>query len=542
MTIFRLKNPSSLAYCVAIIGLVIVAGFTRVMDFDIWWHLKTGEVISLIHRIPRFDIFSYTAMGRPWINHEWLFQVFSWSLFSNFGIASLTMIQFFITAALAIIAFKTCTLLVRNRNAALWCATFTILFIADRIIARPYLISLLFTAIFAYQLHSFSIGRKRQLYELPLVMLVWINCHGGGIIGPQMIIAYAIGESIQHYLSKKHGMQVTGSLGGRRLRHIWIIGALSLFTCLVTPFGLEAFLFPIRHLGMTNILAFTQEWLPVLDPRIDGVVSQIAFRIILVLTPISYIVGRKDIRLPHLMLTILTCMLILKGKRFTPDFIVINLPMIFYNLRDVARRIPVTRGAEIRRAWSNIFIVFMVSVFAFQHGIPATIRGGTVGELGIGTTRTFAPFVADFIIESGLKGKMFNEMSTGGYLILRLWPDQFVFIDGRTPIYGDAFFEEYICAMHDTLLFDRFTDKYDFDYLVFSGHQAWDLRSLHYRIWERGLYKLVYADFDGFVYVKDIPRYKKLIKTYELKQNPLIEEMKRTDTMFFINKKMLNDS
>jgi hypothetical protein len=38
---------------------------------------------------------------------------------------------------------------------------------------------------------------------------------------------------------------------------------------------------------------------------------------------------------------------------------------------------------------------------------------------------------------------MFNHYNWGGYLIWRLWPEQLVFVDGRTDLYGDGFLRRY---------------------------------------------------------------------------------------------------
>ncbi|HJY05956.1 MAG TPA: hypothetical protein VJ323_06540, partial [Bryobacteraceae bacterium] len=44
--------------------LVVLAVLTvrsRFNDPDMWWHLKTGEIIWNTHRIPTVDLFSYTT-------------------------------------------------------------------------------------------------------------------------------------------------------------------------------------------------------------------------------------------------------------------------------------------------------------------------------------------------------------------------------------------------------------------------------------------------------------------------------------------------
>ena len=59
------------------LAVLVVVGLTAMapMQSDSWWHLRTGAEIVLRGEIPRTDMLSYAAEGRPWPNHEWLAQV-----------------------------------------------------------------------------------------------------------------------------------------------------------------------------------------------------------------------------------------------------------------------------------------------------------------------------------------------------------------------------------------------------------------------------------------------------------------------------------
>ena len=41
-------------------------------------------------------------------------------------------------------------------------------------------------------------------------------------------------------------------------------------------------------------------------------------------------------------------------------------------------------------------------------------------------------------------GALFNSYNWGGYLIFTLWPDYFVFVDGRTDLYDDDLLRQYL--------------------------------------------------------------------------------------------------
>src|SRR5689334_9217032 len=54
-------------------------------DPDIWWHLRNAQYLLQHHQFPRFDMYSFTAAGHPWINHEWLSEVPYYVAYRAFG-------------------------------------------------------------------------------------------------------------------------------------------------------------------------------------------------------------------------------------------------------------------------------------------------------------------------------------------------------------------------------------------------------------------------------------------------------------------------
>ncbi|HEX2987996.1 MAG TPA: hypothetical protein VHS06_07485, partial [Chloroflexota bacterium] len=80
--------------------------FVRPTDIDFWWHLKTGELIATTGTIPTADPFSYTVPGRPWIAHEWLWELAIYLIYSRGG---------YMTAALLSAAAVTLTYIILYR-------------------------------------------------------------------------------------------------------------------------------------------------------------------------------------------------------------------------------------------------------------------------------------------------------------------------------------------------------------------------------------------------------------------------------------------
>src|SRR5215831_16285045 len=68
-------EPWRRALLFALPAAAFLLGCHPLADFDIWWHLRAGQLILETGRVPRVDVFTYTNAGRPWIDLYWLYQV-----------------------------------------------------------------------------------------------------------------------------------------------------------------------------------------------------------------------------------------------------------------------------------------------------------------------------------------------------------------------------------------------------------------------------------------------------------------------------------
>ena len=157
-------------------------------------------------------------------------------------------------------------------------------------------------------------------------------------------------------------------------------------------------------------------------------------------------------------------------------------------------------------------------------GVPISLKHRPDVRMGLGAPEFSAPVrMVDFLEYYNIRGRVFNDMGLGGYLLFRRWPGELVFFDGRTPVYGEEFFREYIEALMNQRNFEELLEKHDFDYLVLSTMELEKQRKFHEYLWNDPRWRLVYAMNDGFVYLRDVPRFKEPIKKLELKRHPLLE-------------------
>ena len=178
-------------------ALVIILLFTflfisqinTIVDVDLWWNLKTGEHIVKNLEIPHLDIFSYTLAKRPWIDHEWLSQVVFYLIFSMFGWVGLNVLKAFIISLCFLILIFLSTSRHKNLIYAVFFTLLSILAFGYRSFVRPEIFSYLFLCIFLYILE-----KKKRLYLLPFLQIIWVNLHGYFILGPVLVFLYCMGD------------------------------------------------------------------------------------------------------------------------------------------------------------------------------------------------------------------------------------------------------------------------------------------------------------------------------------------------------------
>jgi len=94
-------------------GLQLVSiGVFNTIDPDMWWHLRTGELIWT-QGIPRHDPFSFTVAGGEWITHEWLSEALMWAFYRVGGL-QLTALGF-LAAATSRVRLVTSVMVVPQR-------------------------------------------------------------------------------------------------------------------------------------------------------------------------------------------------------------------------------------------------------------------------------------------------------------------------------------------------------------------------------------------------------------------------------------------
>jgi len=222
----------------ALLALAFLLGCFPMGDFDVWWHLRAGQFILEQGTIPHVDIFTYTNAGGPWIDVCWLFQVILALLYRAGGVSTLVLLK-----AAGGVAIVMLALAVRRPGARIWPVVLAwlpaVIVLSGRLCERPELFSLLFLAGFLV-VFGRAAERPRWLWLLPLLQLLWVNCHGFFVMGPLLIAAYAV-ELLYQRLRY-------GSAGAPGLaRTFALAGSAAIVACLINPYGINAVTLPLQQ-------------------------------------------------------------------------------------------------------------------------------------------------------------------------------------------------------------------------------------------------------------------------------------------------------
>ena len=318
--------------------LAFLLGCFPMCDFDVWWHLRTGQLILQRGAVPRVDFLTYTNVGRAWIDLYWLFQIVIAGLYRLGGSSALVLLK--PVAGLAVVALA---LGARQEGNKAWPAALVwlpaLIMLSGRLCERPELFSLLLLAGFLSVLARAS-KSPRLLWLLPLLQALWVNCHGFFVLGPLVLMAYSA-EWLLDRLRQSQQVQARPPV-----RNFATATALSLLACVINPYGLRAVTLPIEQfqkLGSSGIYrASIGELMTVGDfIAIAGVNNPylLAFLAVFLLGILSFVLiaRRGRISLYRIMLFLAAAYLGWQAKRNNALFALVAAFVTTWNLDDALR-------------------------------------------------------------------------------------------------------------------------------------------------------------------------------------------------------------
>ena len=414
-------------------------------DPDLWWHVRTGELILERGGLPAADPFSFTAAGAAWTHHEWGSDVLLAAVYRAGGGRALVLLRALLFAATMALLAR----LVWDRfphplglTALLLGAAGTVSFFLN---LRPHTFTYLLTLAFLAAADADRRGGRRALWAWPPLMVLWVNLHGGFVLG-LAVAAFAAAA-----LLLRRG---AGAAGRRR---VLLAAGLTALAPLANPYGPGLFAYLTRELGGDHSMVL--EWLPI--ARVSGVAG--TFLAFTLLPLAALLVAPRAQRFEQVALWVLATAATWRHGRFLVLLALAGTLVLASGLGAVWPRLTgggrrrLVAGLE-RPRWAA---AVCLAVAAF--GAVRVARDLAEHRLRLPIDTTHYPVLAtEFLKHHDLGPNLALRLDWGGYAIWHLWPDYRVSADGRNlTVYDAGEIDAQLRAYHHGTWGERFAGRAD---------------------------------------------------------------------------------
>ena len=426
------------------LALVFVLARGSVDDPDIWWHLHNADYLMQHHALPRFDMYSFTVAGHPWLNHEWLSELpyyFGWRAFGLGGINAVTL------AVLSIMFLSLLYLCYRQSGhykASIVATCYAVLIASVSFGPRTILFGYVEMILLLIILQRFREQGTRWIWATPLLFCLWANTHGSWLIG-LILFAIVIGAGLIQGKWGSVSSEAWTPSQRNKLLLAWFGSVAAIF---VNPFGWRLAFYPFD-------LAFRQklnvehvaEWVSVNFHETRGKLVLILLFVLL----ISSLLRACRWSLAELGLLSFALYSGLTYSRFLVLLGIVVAPVLV-KILDV---VPRYRREEDTPLVNTAVILFMIGALVYFWPRDAQLQAKVAGQY---------PVQAVAYLEAHpLHGPMLNFYLWGGYLNWRD-PSIKIFVDSRVDIFEySGVFKDYLDLLgveHPEPLLDKYGIRY----------------------------------------------------------------------------------
>jgi hypothetical protein len=464
-------------WIVVILGLLFILGFARPLPpNDLWWHARVGQEILDTGRIPRVDVYSLTEQGEPFYYQSWLAEVIMGALINLGGVRLLIAVRTLIMLVLfGAVLFMSWRASGGDRRVAVPVVLATVVLGLGNQTVRPQLFAYpLFIGVYAI-LWRYRQGRAgRWVWLIPFLFVIWVNLHGSFALGLGLVGLVLVGELLEYGLPSLARRSTSTPVDQRqRLKTLALVLLVCIFVLIFNPRGVGIVGYVADLLTDAPSQLLGDEWQP-LDPMRG--LGQTFYALYLAVMAI-FALARPPIRLTHLLLTLAFGWLAASGVRYVVWFGLVSAPIVANALVRFPREDLIRwRQRLVRHPIMQRLLDGDGSGYpGFRNLALAALTLAVVVALGLlilypDEGLWLSPYTGQsavaYMETTGVRGRLFNELGRGSYVIWALGPEQPVFIDPRFELYPLEHFEQYITLSKAEEGTEALLDEYAFDLLL----------------------------------------------------------------------------
>lgn len=447
----RKRQRTGFFLLIALLALVAAAKavLCDTLDPDCFWHLRVARQLQAEGVRPLIDHLSFASTQSPWTPYSWLAELGMAWIWGHLGWRGAVAVQAVLQAAFVLIIGLTCSIRATNaitgrRNSGLEPSTrlraaaataFALILSLAYLSFRPVTAALVLLALCMGLLvrdRSFGERTKAVWLLLPITALT-VNLHLYAALVPIWVIALLVGA-----LWELHTVQCPGDrpeAERRAVRYSWLLAG-CIAACLATPM-LPGMIRVAIHYQFDDamiggpVIAEMQPFYR--GPAGNAAVAAVALCLFCVLW------HRRRLRAGEALLLLIGGALLMRMGRFSPVFAIVAAPCLAATLPRLSDRLlgrpPIWAllAAVLFMAGSRVVVSFPWSDRPLQAWL------NRLGPQAPGYPCAAADYVASHVRPT--TGHLINEFSWGGYLEWRLGDRYRTFLDGRTQLFPQSFWQ-----------------------------------------------------------------------------------------------------
>jgi hypothetical protein len=413
-------KSSSVVALLPVLGVAFLFSCTPVVTHDIFWHLKTGLLVLEEQSLLHTNTFSSIFPDHPWPNPEWLFQVTVAMFYRVGGWEAVTVMKVSLVMALAVALFLSVRFSGGRPLLAAALTLVTLSAIRFRFIERPHLFSYLFILAAMFIAERCRHRGGKAVWLLPPLFALWSNIHPELIIAFLSMAAVIAGDAI-NALRRPSAERPSPAFAAAVI--------LCIPAACLNPEGYHVLAFPFLHTFIGPIVEVTEYALSM--PSRQPLFWLFTLALIAV-----FLKDRRPVDWGELLPVAGVALLGALYLRATPYVFLLGAPVL---CRHLSRSGPGRSPWTLRQVNCAAVVVAALSLtWAVSFDRLSPYRWGW------GVDESKFPVAAANLLSTGrLPGRLYNDYSSGSYLIYRLPPEVGVFQDGRLQAYPAEFMAQF---------------------------------------------------------------------------------------------------
>lgn len=475
------------------IGRHIMNGLLLLEQHDTWW--------NVLHT----NLYSYTYPDFPVINHHWGSGVVFAIVFQATGWAGLH-ILFIGLSLLALLFFVDTARRCSNEWIAVTMGIAMLPFIVERLEVRPEVFSYLFIGYFVWLLTCVLRGDLPRwwLWVLPVVETLWANVHVYFPFGVFLIGIFGIPALVRR--------------DWPLFTLLLIVGIVTAFTTIITPFGVPGALYPFFIFGNYGYKIVENQSVFFLEDWGLHKTTFMLLRVWSVLLALGIVHAflnkqwKDDNKAPLFLFGITVTALAWFALRNFTLFGLVMIPvgaLIWQNTWTWLRP-KITEDLDVLLPMSVCSFLIATTWYTHRNDLAAAWQYQAFGAI------QHSDDLNIFLQKNQIPQPIFNNYDIGGYLIFGQYPNMKVFVDNRPEAYPTSFFTDvYIPMQEDDSVWQAQLAEHDFQSIIFYYRDVtnWAQDFLRARLADEN-WVPVYADQQSIIFVRNTAKNRTLINKH----------------------------